>query len=320
MKRIFRMAIIFIICLSTGLWYQSKIMFVKANPFSDFFQSVADTVFDSLTNSVTNGIDTVINSTVDGVTDLVTDSVTNFIGGDSDDDYIVDINDDYIVDYSDDHIVDYSDDYNRNYSDAYDYNYNYTNIVYNYGSGYSNGNESLMHALGENPQKHLFLFGTENKRCFTSQEEAFASMSIVTVPVWILYNGQKVSSTATFTIHTKLIPDIIAIFTEIYNDPERFPIGNISGYNWSADNVIGEHSCGTAIDINFNENYQVYNGKIMSGSLWQPGVNPFSILPDGSVVRIFKKYGWSWGGDAWSTDVNENFGYHDYMHFSYMGR
>jgi hypothetical protein len=37
------------------------------------------------------------------------------------------------------------------------------------------------------------------------------------------------------------------------------------------------------------------------------------------VVRIFAAHGWSWGGNAWAKDADPSTGYHDYMHFSYMG-
>ena len=57
----------------------------------------------------------------------------------------------------------------------------------------------------------------------------------------------------------------------------------------------------------------------MVGSFWRPGENPYSIPEDGSVVRIFAEHGWSWGGDAWAWDSDQTTGYHDYMHFSYMG-
>ena len=58
---------------------------------------------------------------------------------------------------------------------------------------------------------------------------------------------------------------------------------------------------------------------MLAGSCWAPGSNPYSISPNGSVVRIFAEHGWSWGGDAWAYDSDASQGYHDYMHFSYMG-
>ena len=172
---------------------------------------------------------------------------------------------------------------------------------------------------GENQRKSLLLFGDETKFRFTGREEAEAAMTTVTVPVWQLSNGQKVSSTLSFPVHAAIAGDVQEIFTEIYNDPEQFPIRDLGGYSWRGDNATGEHNCGTAIDINANENYQIRDGQIEAGSCWEPGTNPYSIAPDSSVVRIFAEHGWSWGGDAWAYSSDDAEGYHDYMHFSYLG-
>ena len=105
----------------------------------------------------------------------------------------------------------------------------------------------------------------------------------------------------------------------MYKRQSQFPIKNLGGYDWRGDNATGEHNTGTAIDINWEENYQITDGRIRAGSLWSPGENPYSIPADGPVVRIFAEHGWSWGGDAWATSTDPATGNHDYMHFSYMG-
>jgi len=171
----------------------------------------------------------------------------------------------------------------------------------------------------ENPRKHLLLFGSADKRRFSSRAEAEQHMATVTVPVWQLKNGAKVAATASVQVHAALADDVTAIFTEIFNDPEQFPIMNLTGYGWRGGSAKGEHNCGTAIDINPEQNYQVRNGRAEAGSLWAPGTDPLSIPADGSVVRIFEEHGWSWGGDTWAWDADPATGYHDYMHFSYMG-
>ena len=178
----------------------------------------------------------------------------------------------------------------------------------------------LLRYQGENPRKYLLLFGSADQRRFASREEAEASMTTITVPVWKLSSsGAKTSSTMSLTIHTALAQDVTDIFTEIYNDPEQFPIHDVGGYSWRGDTATGEHNCGTAIDINANENCQIRDGQVLAGSHWTPGEDPYSISPDSSVVRIFAEHGWSWGGDAWEWDSDISYGYHDYMHFSYMG-
>lgn len=72
--------------------------------------------------------------------------------------------------------------------------------------------------------------------------------------------------------------------------------------------VLSHHSYGVACDINAQDN--PYSGW---GSLaaWKPGVNPYSITPDGTVVTTFNNYGWIWGGH-WKYSK-------DYMHFSFSG-
>lgn len=174
--------------------------------------------------------------------------------------------------------------------------------------------DPALRELGENEAKHLRLFGAADKRRFSSREEAQAHMTSVTVPVWSLdrATGEKTPSQLTFTVHEALAADMEAIFTEIFYDLEQFPIKDVGSFRWQ-DGARGEHNCGTAIDLNWNENYQVYaGGQVGAGSHWLPGEDPWSIPADGSVVRIFKAHGYSWGGDAWPTN-------RDYMHFSYMG-
>ena len=173
---------------------------------------------------------------------------------------------------------------------------------------------------GENDQKCTLLFGDPAKRRYDNQTEAYAHMTTVTIPVWHLdRQGNKVPATTDLVINAAIAGDVVAIFTEIYNDPEQFPIHDVGGYSWRGDSATGEHNCGTAIDINAAENYQVRDGKAMVGSYWKPGEDPYSMPSDGSVVRIFAEHGWSWGGDAWAWDDDPNSGYHDYMHLSYMG-
>lgn len=174
---------------------------------------------------------------------------------------------------------------------------------------------------GNNVRKHQLLYGNPDQTRYSSQSEAQSHMTTITVPIWKLSgSGVKTASTASFSIHEAIAQDVVAIFTEIYNDPEQFPISSVGGYSWRGDSATGEHNCGTAIDINPDANYQIRDGKVMVGSFWKPDTSPYSISPTGSVVRIFEEHGWSWGGDAWAGgSSDDSVGYHDYMHFSYMG-
>lgn len=151
---------------------------------------------------------------------------------------------------------------------------------------------------------------------FPSKEIAEKYMKTVTVKVWtVATSGEKIASTRNLVVNSALADDVVAIFNEIFECEEKFPIYSVGGYTWrnSASGRLSQHSYGTCIDINPNENYYISNsGTILSGSLWKPGENQYSIAEDSNVVKIFAKYGWAWGGNAWSSSK-------DYMHFSYLG-
>lgn len=161
--------------------------------------------------------------------------------------------------------------------------------------------------------KNELITGDTERQQFASRSEANDNMKNIVIKVWKLNSqGEKVASESVLTVNKNVAEDVIKIFDEIYNGPEKFPIKNVSGYAFR--NGTSQHSNGTAIDINPNENYFVtWEGKILSGSFWKPGENPYSILPDGDVVRAFNRYGWHWSPDMkWSNGA-------DYMHFSLTG-
>lgn len=154
-----------------------------------------------------------------------------------------------------------------------------------------------------------------NGQRFESEEQAQSCMTEVEIPVWLIKDGKKVSSTKTLTVNSALAEDVKAIFDEIYALPQQYPIKSIGGYCWrnSSSGRLSQHSYGTCIDINPNENYYVSSGgTAYSGSYWKPGDDPYSINLGDGIIEIFAKYGWAWGGNSWSSS-------HDYMHFTYLG-
>lgn len=90
-----------------------------------------------------------------------------------------------------------------------------------------------------------------------------------------------------FQCHRKIKDNIIEIFTE-FNDNKydmSYPIRLIGGFvprhkYWNPKRSISIHSYGLALDINWDTNPVGKRGDI----------------PD-EVVELFKKHGWSWGGD-----------------------
>ena len=163
-------------------------------------------------------------------------------------------------------------------------------------------------------EKMALVYGIGGEQ-YQTAEEAEANMVEIAVPVWRLQSGgSKTTGTAYLQVNRKLAPIYEAIFEEIYNGDEQFPIKDVGCYSWRT----GEHSQGTAVDINWDENMEATinaDGSLTptTGSHWSPGEDPYSIPEGGDVYNAFTKYGFSWGGNAWSSK-------RDYMHFSYFGR
>ena len=175
---------------------------------------------------------------------------------------------------------------------------------------------------GDSSWKRLLLFGDadwDRHQVYATAEEAEGHMVTVQIPVWTLWAGVKSAATMEITVHEALAQDVVEIFTEIFEDPEQFPIESVGGFRY-VEGTTGEHNNGTAIDINADANFQVRDGVAETGTHWTPGEDPFSIAPGGSVVRAFLGHGWTWGGGDWAGHVDPTTGYHDYMHFSYRGR
>lgn len=171
-------------------------------------------------------------------------------------------------------------------------------------------------ASGEAAEKEARIFPGGTK--YASQEEADANMSEVTVNVWKLNSAnEKYASTLTFRINTKLKDDVIAIFDEIFNSDDKPPLKDATAYAWRSamsSGVYSDHNYGTAIDLNYNENYCVYASGTTIGTFYDPETSVYSFPSDGTVVQTFAKYGWLWGGNAW---IN---GTLDHMHFTYLGK
>ena len=166
------------------------------------------------------------------------------------------------------------------------------------------------------------LFGDANKTYFNGSESNLSDY-IVTIQVrtWdIDSSGAKYTRTWNLQVNKAVADEVKAIFEEIYNDPEQFPIHALGGARYT-DTM--RHSWGCAIDINPVENFQCYTNTdpytaITGSTCYKYSDSPYCITPDSSVVRAFAKYGWGWGGgtaengySGWTTTA-------DYMHFSVL--
>ena len=174
--------------------------------------------------------------------------------------------------------------------------------------------DGLAHSGESYSDKVARIFGAgASYHKYANAAEAERHQVTISVQVWDFdANGNKVTKTKRFQIHEALAQTVQQIFAEIYASGERFPIRTLGGYCWRGNGSSSEHCLGTAIDINWEENYMCTNsGVALTGSHWLPGSDPYSIPADSDVVRIFAKYGFGWGG-TWNSKK-------DYMHFSYFG-
>ncbi len=163
-------------------------------------------------------------------------------------------------------------------------------------------------------EKKQFVYGGGDK--YESSSEAEAHMTEISINVWHLNSdGSKTPDVKYITVNSSLAPTYKAIFDEIYNGPEQFPINDIGCYSWRT----GEHSQGTAVDINPDANMEApiidsdtgATGYPTCGTHWTPYIDPLSIPENGDVYNAFTKYGFGWGGNAWRSK-------RDYMHFSFF--
>lgn len=162
-------------------------------------------------------------------------------------------------------------------------------------------------------EKMELVYGVGGQK-YQTAEEAETNMVEISVPVWRLQeDGTKTSGTAYLQVNRNLAAIYESIFEEIYNGSEQFPIKDVGCYSWRT----GEHSQGTAVDINWEENMEATineDGSLTptTGSYWLPGEDPYSIPEGGDVYNAFISHGFLWGGNAWRSK-------RDYMHFSYFG-
>ncbi len=166
---------------------------------------------------------------------------------------------------------------------------------------------------------------------------AYEDLSYLTIPHYDFeYNVVE----GHLVVDKSLAEEVLDIFAELYDI--RYPIermelidkynaddytsiehNNTSAFNYrrvsTGTGVLSNHAYGRAIDINPQTNPYVYaNGKgahenareywQRDVSLWNREIDRAAYIGnDTGIYRIFKKYGWTWGGD-WSPEK-------DYQHF-----
>lgn len=143
----------------------------------------------------------------------------------------------------------------------------------------------------------------------------------ISVP-FIDFNGNP--NNGFIEVHKLVSDEVLEIFTEIkksgfkiekiktidnynYSDEESVIDNNTSAFNFrfvSGSTKLSDHAIGLAIDINPKLNPWIHPSALNIFK-YDPNVEG-TITEDSDVVKIFKKFGWSWGGD-WRNP--------DYQHF-----
>lgn len=182
------------------------------------------------------------------------------------------------------------------------------------------GNGEVGSALETDDEKYYRIFGSDYKskmgRCCFYYSDSAARQDMVGfyTDVWDIDNsGNWYKKNVYIECHKNIEETMKCIMNDLLEVPEykRTPIKDIGMYNYR--DGYSNHTCGVAVDINWNENAEMTNsGRITCGSYWKPGVDIYSIPADSEMVRIFKEYGFGWGGE-WTSKK-------DYMHFSYFDR
>lgn len=138
--------------------------------------------------------------------------------------------------------------------------------------------------------------------------------------------GQK--TTGQLVVHQSVADEVVGIMAKLCDS--KFPIAamepvvafgwddeasmnanNSSAFNYRAIPGLKRpswHSYGLAVDLNPLWNpYIRADLRQPADSVYDP-TQPGTVLPDSLVVKLFKSYGWEWGGDCWDDRV-------DYQHF-----
>ena len=106
------------------------------------------------------------------------------------------------------------------------------------------------------------------------------------------------------------VEKVIPLSKYNWSDDESMKDNNTSAFNHryiSGTRILSMHAKGLAIDINPKQNPYIKNDVISPpGATYNPDIKG-TININSSIVKIFKKRGWSWGGDWTSLK--------DYQHF-----
>lgn len=106
------------------------------------------------------------------------------------------------------------------------------------------------------------------------------------------------------------IEKVIPVVKYGWDDEKSMEDNNSSAFNYrviAGTEKLSNHAYGKAIDINPLQNPYISKKIILPKNGKYNKKAKGTITPDSAVVKVFKKHGWSWGGD-WKSKK-------DYQHF-----
>ena len=186
--------------------------------------------------------------------------------------------------------------------------------------------------IDSNLQEHEAIQAKPGNGC---TPDVLQSQRLVTVQY---YNFDGVECFGQLVVHESVVDEVKQIFEHIH--AIRFPIAKVvpiadTSYMWDDDlscddnntsafnyrriaqsTRLSNHSFGLAIDINPMQNPFIKFDSNGEEILRCPKLatyitdTPGTLLPEGDIVLLFKKFGWKWGGDWTPKD-----GPVDYQHF-----
>ena len=104
---------------------------------------------------------------------------------------------------------------------------------------------------------------------------------------------EKITKTLKLTVNKK-IADETQKFNLIYQHEEKFPIKSVVDIPEPPMGQITEFQTQLWNCHRYKLGENPHDKRSGYHQGWQPGVNPYSIPADGSVVKIFKFYQWAW--------------------------
>lgn len=154
------------------------------------------------------------------------------------------------------------------------------------------------------------------------KQTAQSWQTTIVVPTWDFESKtsmNKVTKYRMLTLNKAIANYTYRVFAEIYNSPDKPVIdGELYAFSYRANvnnpSVLSQHSFGCAIDINASNNPNGVAGKTYEQWMAMPESTVAekqkkakTIYVGSTIVKIFDKYGFTWGGYSWRDGMHFDF-------------